>query len=91
MKNMIRRARLSFLILALALTGCEDGTIAGIANKSASITTSAELEKVLGKPQSIEKSVLGQKWKYKATDGEVAFIISADKVQMRLTNRIDKK
>ncbi len=53
-----------------------------ITTKAAGITAKADLEKKLGKPTSFNKIGPLETWTYKASDGEVTFIITGDTVRL---------
>jgi serine/threonine protein kinase len=74
---------------ALGLTGCERGTKQDIVNRAQLARTRGELEQVLGKPDRFEGGGVGplriETWIYKASDGEVVFLITGDKVALKRT------
>lgn len=77
------RRILSFLtvlvMLSLLLSGCGAGTTQDIARKAEKAKTKEQLEAALGRPDKFEEhkigGVSGELWTYKASDGEVRFII----------------
>jgi hypothetical protein len=77
------------LALLLSLAGCGNGSKQDIINKTSNAKTKQELESALGKPQNFNKLGPIETWTYKATDGEVSFLITGDTVQMQAT--ADKK
>ena len=54
-----------------------------IIQKTRTVSTRAELEKALGTPADIDKLGPMERWTYKATNGEVVFIIIGDAVTLR--------
>jgi hypothetical protein len=78
-------------IFLLALSGCGNGSKQDIVNKTSSISTKQELEKKLGKPDSFNKVGPIETWTYKASDGEVSFLITGDTVQMNAATGEKKK
>lgn len=84
--------RLGWLVLlfaGFALAGCGNGTKQDMMTKADGLKTSAELEKVFGKPAEFGGSTfLGQtaeQWTYKASDGKVQFYVVNGKVLGRVT------
>jgi len=71
------------LVLAFTLTGCGAGSKQDIVKKTAKVSTKAELERMLGKPDNFNKLGPVETWTYKASDGEVTFLITGDTVQMQ--------
>ena len=78
------RARWGALALAL-LAACGGTTKEDIVGKTRNVSTRAELEKALGAPTDIAKLGPMERWTYKATNGEVVFIIIGDAVTMQAT------
>jgi hypothetical protein len=71
---------IGFILLALA--GCGPSTKEEILAKARGITTRAELEKALGKPADITKLGPVEKWTYKASNGEVVYVIVGEAVTL---------
>ncbi|HEX4993913.1 MAG TPA: hypothetical protein VFX87_03050 [Methylomirabilota bacterium] len=87
------RAWAGLLVWVLAaglLVGCgrskED-----LVQKSRGVGTRAELEQALGKPSDISKLGPVEQWTYKASNGNVVFVIVGDKVTMQATTTPDEK
>ena len=87
------RAWAGLLVWVLAaglLVGCgrskED-----LIQKSRGVATRAELEQALGKPSDISKLGPVEQWTYKASNGNVVFVIVGDKVTMQATTTPDEK
>lgn len=85
---MIRTTLCGLLVL---LTACGGGTKEDIIQKARGVSTRAELEKVLGTPTDIAKVGPVERWKYKASNGEVVFVIVGDKVTLQATGGPDDK
>ena len=74
------------LVLALVLAGCSARSKKDLVDKAQGITSKAELEKKLGKPDEVSGQVgipgvvSTETWVYKASDGEVIFQVAGDKV-----------
>lgn len=88
-------SRLTLLLplvgLVVALAACGRGTKHDVIQKSEGVTTRAELERVLGKPDRFESAGVGplrmETWVYRASDGEVLFVVAGDTVVSRTTGR----
>jgi hypothetical protein len=59
--------------------------------KSRGVGTRAELERALGKPTDISKLGPVEQWTYKASNGNVVFLIVGDKVTLQATGTPDEK
>jgi hypothetical protein len=59
--------------------------------KSRGVGTRAELERALGKPTDISKLGPVEQWTYKASNGNVVFLIVGDKVTLQATGNPDEK
>ena len=71
------------LATALALGACGGQmTKQEITRKAEGITAKADLEKKLGKPTAFAKIGPLETWTYKASDGEVVFLITGDTVRL---------
>ena len=78
-------------LLALSLASCGAPTKEDMLAKARNVSTRSELEKALGKPDDIGKLGPVEKWTYKASNGEVVFLIIADKVTLEVTAPSDPK
>jgi hypothetical protein len=82
---------LLLLLAGLALAACGRGTKHDMIRKTDGVTTRAELERVLGKPDRFESAGVGplrmESWIYRASDGEVLFVVAGDTVVSRTTSR----
>ncbi|CAA6605538.1 conserved exported hypothetical protein [Rhodospirillaceae bacterium LM-1] len=74
------------LALPLLLIACGDPSKADIVKKAEGVDSKAKLEKVLGRPQGVDKLGPVERWTYKAKDGEVTFVITGDTVVLSATN-----
>ena len=77
--------------LAFALVSCGPSSKTDIVAKARDVTTRAELEKALGKPDDIDKLSPVEKWTYKVKDGRVVFILVGDAVAIEKTGEPEKK
>jgi hypothetical protein len=78
--------RASPWVLAVALfTACGGSTKEDLIQKARDVSTRAELERALGKPSDIAKLGPIERWTYKASNGEVVFIIVGDTVTIQAT------
>ena len=88
MKNVLLALACSIL---LALSGCGRASKQDISKKTSSIKTKSELESVMGKPDDFNKVGPIETWKYKASDGEVVFVIMGDKVTLQAAGNEKEK
>lgn len=72
-------------LAVLALTACGDSSKGDIIKKAEGADTKAKLEQALGKPGEVDKVGPVERWTYKASDGEVVFVIAGDTVTMQMT------
>lgn len=75
-------ATLAIGVVLFALAGCGPSSKEDLVAKSRGITTRAELEKALGKPTDVVKLGPMEKWTYKASNGEVVYVIVGDAVTL---------
>ncbi|PYN88827.1 MAG: hypothetical protein DMD87_09085 [Candidatus Rokuibacteriota bacterium] len=81
------------LVCGLALVGlvaCGRPTKEEIVSKARDIGKRAELERVLGKPDELTKLGPVETWRYKASNGEVIFLIVGDDVTLQAAGSPDK-
>ncbi len=90
MKRGIVRQVVCGLALVL-LTACGGRTKEDLVQKAREVSTRADLEKALGKPTDIAKLGPVERWTYKASNGEVVFLIIGDKVTLQATGSPDEK
>lgn len=82
---------LAVLTLALlAVVGCSR-TKEDVLKKAESVNTRAELESRLGRPDDIAKLGPMERWTYRASNGEVVFVIVGDTVTLQAAGGGDKK
>lgn len=67
------------------LSACGDPSKEDILSKARDVKTRAELESKLGKPTNIGKLGPIEQWTYKASNGEVTFVITGDTVALQAT------
>jgi len=84
MRSMFKQITQTLVAIAiLSLAGCGSPSKLDISKKTVNIKTKAELENVLGKPDDFNKLGPIETWKYKASDGEVVFLVVGDKVKLQ--------
>jgi hypothetical protein len=69
-------------LVLLSLAGCGPSTKEDMIAKARGVTTRAELEKALGKPSDISKLGPMETWTYKASNGQVVFVVIGDAVTL---------
>ncbi len=67
----------------LAAAACGEPSKSDILEKARGITARTELEKALGKPDDISKLGPIETWTYKASNGEVVFLITDETVVLQ--------
>jgi hypothetical protein len=67
----------------LLLTACGGRTKEDIIEKARSVSTRSDLEKALGKSSDIAKLGPIERWTYKASNGEVVFLIVGEAVTLQ--------
>ena len=90
----MKRTTIGIALGALALfvlTACGGQTKEDIVQKAHGANTRAKLEKALGQPSDIAKLGPMERWTYKASNGEVVFVIIGDAVTLQTTLPGDKK
>ncbi len=90
MKPGTIRAIGGVLVLLLVIS-CGGRTKEDILGKARNVSTRAELEKALGKPNDISKLGPLEQWTYKASNGEVRFIIVGETVTLGATGSSGQK
>lgn len=78
------------LLAAGLLVGCSRSK-EDLIQKSRGVGTRVELERALGQPSDISKLGPVEQWTYKASNGDVVFLIVGDKVTMQATMSPDEK
>ncbi|HKZ08949.1 MAG TPA: hypothetical protein VJU81_26000 [Methylomirabilota bacterium] len=84
-------AGLAIAVILCALAGCGPSSKEDMLAKTRGITTRAELEKALGKPSDIVKLGPMEKWTYKASNGEIIYVIIGDAVTLEAAGDAPKK
>jgi hypothetical protein len=85
MRRPWMRAAISALALVL-LVACGGRTKEDIVQKARHVSTRAELEQALGTPGDIAKLGPLERWTYKASNGEVVFVIVGDAVTLQASS-----
>jgi len=88
-KRMMTRV-LVCAVAVLGLVACGRGTKEDIVSKARDISKRAELERALGQPDEITKLGPVETWRYKASNGEVVFLILGDDVTLQAAGSRDK-
>jgi hypothetical protein len=86
----MRRGLVALSLIALALLGCSR-TKEDVLRKAENVTTRGELESRLGRPDDIAKLGPIERWTYKASNGEVVFVIVGDTVTLQAAGGGEKK
>jgi len=73
---------LGVLVLPLA-PGCRGSTKEDLVEKARGVSTRNELERALGRPADIAKIGPVETWTYRASNGEVVFLIVGDTVTLQ--------
>jgi len=76
-------------IAAVAVLGCGPPSQHDILKKAEGLETKQELEAAIGAPAEVDKFGPLEKWTYRASDGEVEFVITGDKVALESTKKPD--
>ena len=84
------RAIVTLLMVALALAGCSR-TKEDVLRKAESVKTRADLESRLGRPDDIAKLGPVERWTYKASNGDVVFVIVGDTITLQAAGGGEKK
>lgn len=90
MRQVMIRGMLWGLALVL-LTACGGRTKEDMVQKARDVSTRADLERALGKPTDIAKVGPLERWTYKASNGEVVFLIIGDTVTLQTTGGPEEK
>ncbi|MBI2525241.1 MAG: hypothetical protein HYV93_04595 [Candidatus Rokubacteria bacterium] len=77
--------------VVLVLAGCGDPSKEDLVRKAREVSTRAELEKTLGKPSDITKLGPVEQWTYRASNGQVVFVIVGDRVTLQAAGGSEKK
>ena len=79
-----------WLGIGLAVVSC-GRTKEDIVAKARDISSRTELEKRLGRPDDITKLGPVETWRYRASNGEVVFVIVGDRVTLQAAGSEEKK
>jgi hypothetical protein len=77
------RVAVAALLVGLTVVGCGSRTKEAIVEKARSVSTRAELEKTLGRPDDVTKLGPVETWTYKASNGQVVFLIVGETVTLQ--------
>lgn len=80
---------LSCVVVLALFTAC-GRTKEDIVQKARNVSTRAELERALGQPDDISKLGPVEQWTYKASNGEVVFVIVGETVTLQATGSSGK-
>jgi hypothetical protein len=86
----MRRILIALALIGLALVGCSR-TKEDVLRKAENVKTRADLESRLGRPDDISKLGPVEQWTYKASNGEVVFVIVGDAVTLQAAGGGEKK
>jgi len=79
----MRKPTAALAALALAIVACAPDTKHEILSKSEHAETLVELEAALGAPDDRNKMGPIETWTYRASDGEVTFLITGERVRLK--------
>jgi hypothetical protein len=86
----VTRALAVLLVALLALAGCSR-TKEDLLRKAETVKTRSELESALGRPDDIAKLGPVEQWTYKASNGQVVFVILGDTVTIQAAGPAEPK
>lgn len=71
------------VLTALAIAACDEAprTLGDIVRKAGTVETRADLERALGRPHKLTVYGTAETWTYKATDGEISFLVVGNRIQ----------
>lgn len=72
------------VLLPSLLLGCGDPSTSELIEKARGASTREQLQEALGEPNDLVKIGPLEKWTYRASDGEVSYIITGDAVALEL-------
>ena len=85
-------SRMIWLLLAfaaVAVLGCGPPSQHEILKQAEGVETKQELEATVGAPDEVDKLGPMEKWTYRASEGDVEFVITGDKVGLKSTKDRD--
>jgi hypothetical protein len=74
---------------AVAVLGCGPPSQHEILKQADGVETKQALEEAIGAPDEVDKLGPVEKWTYRASDGDVEFVITGDKVALGSTKDRD--
>jgi len=74
---------------AVAVLACGPPSQHEILKQTEGVETTQELEAAIGAPDEVDKLGPMEKWTYRASDGDVEFVITGDKVKFKSTKDRD--
>ena len=86
---MSRMIWLLVAFAAVAVLGCGPPSQHDILKQAEGVETKQELEAKIGAPDEVDKLGPLEKWTYRASDGEVEFVITGDNVGLKSTKDLD--
>jgi hypothetical protein len=82
--------RLAAALALLLLAGCSRSK-EDIVARARDVRTRADLERALGRPDDIGKLGPVERWTYRASNGEVVFVVVGDAVTVQATSQKEPK
>ena len=86
---MSRMISLLLAFAAVAVLGCGPPSQHEILKQAEAVETKQELEAAIGAPDEVDKLGPMEKWTYRASEGDVEFVITGDKVKFKSTKDRD--
>lgn len=86
---MSRTIWLLLAFAAVAVLGCGPSSQHEILKQAEGVETKQELEATIGAPDEVDKLGPLERWTYRASDGDVEFVIRGDKVGGKSTKDRD--
>ena len=86
---MSRMIRLLLAFAAVAVLGCGPPSQHEILKQAEGVETKQELEAKIGAPDEVDKLGPLERWTYRASDGDVEFVITGDAVALGSTKDRD--
>ena len=74
-------------LMLLTLAACGKPTKEEMLRKTDKVETKAQLQAMLGTPDDIAKLGPAEVWTYKASNGEVIFLITGERVALQATGK----
>ena len=78
-------------LLLAGLVACGDPSKEDLLQKAGNAATKEDLLQRLGKPADVAKFGPLERWTYEASNGQVVFVITGDKVALQATGGDEKK